>query len=138
MSRNHDPFRCPHCQSTRTRAMRMVTMAGTRIGRADASRATIGARGWWSLSGSESRWTSQTALAKRYAPPSPVSGDALIAMMLVGAGINGMTGALLALVVGLTLAIWLIPNPPDGFVCMRCGCEFRPRVNPNGFVSRSC
>lgn len=126
MPRNHDPFRCPHCQSTRTRSMRMIAMAGTRSGSARTSRATLGARGWWSLSGSNFRWTSQTALARRYAPSSPIGGGCLLALLVIGAAMNGMTGAAVALLLGLALEIWLTRETPDGFVCLRCGCEFQP------------
>lgn len=124
MPRHHDPFRCPHCQSTRTRSMRMVAMAGTRTGSARASRASIGARGWWSLSGSDVRWTSQTALARRYAPSSPIGNRTLLALIVIGAMTHGISGAAVGLLLGVALSVWLTRDPPDGFVCLRCGCEF--------------
>jgi hypothetical protein len=106
--------------------MRIIAMTGTRTGNARASRATIGARGWWSFSGGNFRWTSQTALARRYAPSSPIGGTCLLALLVIGAAIHGMTGAAVALLLALALDSWLTSEPPDGFVCLRCGCEFQP------------
>ena len=134
MSNVHDPFRCPHCRSARTRSMRMIAMSGGRVGRGRSSRVTIGARGWWSLSGSSSHWASQTELAKRYTPSSVIGPRGIIALLLIGALLNGVTGAVLALLLGGILTL-LARNPPDGFVCLRCGCEFQPGIGPTGFVS---
>ena len=130
MSRNHDPFRCPQCRSTRTRSMQLVAMAGTRHGNARASRATIGARGWWNVSGTRARWISQTTLARRYAPTETISSGGLVALLLLGACIHGATGAFLAVVLGLFLQLMLSRDPPDGFVCLRCGLEFKPTESP--------
>lgn len=105
--------------------MRMVAMTGTRFGNARGRRATIGARGWWSVSGTVAQWTSQTALAKRYAPASPIGNRLLLALIVVGAATNGMAGAFVGLLLGVVLAAWLTRDPPEGFVCLRCGCEFR-------------
>lgn len=126
MSNRHDPFRCPYCSSTRTRSTQMIAMAGTRHGTARASRATIGARGWWSVSGKRVRWTSQTALARRYAPAVGMSSGGFVALILIGAAIHGTVGAMVSLLLGLIAQIVLSRDPPDGFVCLRCGCEFRP------------
>lgn len=126
MSRHHDPFQCPYCRSTRTRSMQMVAMAGTRHGNVRANRATIGARGWWSLSGTRARWTSQTALAKRYAPAVGMSSGGLVALLLIGAAIHGASGAIAAVCLGITIQALSLRDPPDGFVCLRCGCEFNP------------
>lgn len=126
MSHHHDPFRCPYCSSTRTRSIQMVAMAGTHHGTARVSRATIGARGWWSISGNRARWTSQTALARRYAPAAGTTSGGFFALILTGAAIHGTTGAMVSLLLGLIAQIALSRNPPDGFVCLRCGCEFNP------------
>lgn len=105
MSNVHDPFRCPHCRSARTRSMRMIAMSGGRVGRGRSSRVTIGARGWWSLSGSSSHWASQTELAKRYTPSSIIGPRGIIALLLIGALLNGVTGAVLALLLGGILTL---------------------------------
>lgn len=106
--------------------MQMVAMAGTRHGAARTSRATIGARGWWSISGNRARWTSQTALARRYAPAENVGSAGLFAMLLIGAAIHGAIGAVVAFGLWVAVQVMSLRDPPDGFVCLRCGCEFSP------------
>lgn len=136
MANNHDPFRCPHCRSTRTRSVRIVAMTGSRIGSSNSSRGTIGARGWWGLSGSGSESRSQTALARYYTATSIIGPGGIIALLLVGVLFNGVTGAILALLAYLSLGALLARKPPDGFVCLRCGCEFQPGIGVTGFVPR--
>jgi hypothetical protein len=106
--------------------MQLVAMSGTRHGNARVSRATIGAHGWWSLSGNRARWSSQSALARRYAPAATISSGGLVVLILIGAAIHGTIGAMVSLLLGLIAQIVLSRDPPDGFVCLRCGCEFRP------------
>lgn len=124
MTVSHDPYRCPACNSTRTRSMRIVVATGTRIGRSVGRRVTVGARGWWSVAASDWNWTSRTALAARYSPASPIGLGGILVLTLLGTLISGMTGAALGLVLGIVLRDWLTPEVPDGFVCLRCGCEF--------------
>ena len=132
MARTHDPYRCPQCQSSRTHSMHMVAMAGTRTGNGRATRASIGARGWWSLSGTSVRWTSQTMLAQRYAPATAISSGGLVALMVIGAAVHGVLGALVAFLFGVATQVFLSREPPSGFVCLRCGCEFKPVDAPHG------
>ena len=41
----------------------------------------------------------------------------------------GVMGAILALLIGFGIFALFTRNPPDGFVCLRCGCEFQPAVD---------
>lgn len=106
--------------------MQMVEMSGTRFGTSGARRAAIGARGWWSASGTETRWTTQTALAKRYSSATPMGAGTFIALVVIGAGLFGQPGAVLGALVALSGLFLSNPRPRDGFVCLRCGCEFDP------------
>jgi hypothetical protein len=115
----------------------MIAMTGSRVGRSRSIWASTGARGWWSLSGSGSHWLSQTALAKHYAPTSIIEPGGIIVLLLAGVLFNGLTGAVLALLAYLGIGALFNRPPPDGFVCLRCGCEFRPGIGATSFVSRS-
>lgn len=112
--------------------MHMVAMAGTRTSNGRATRAGIGARGWWSLSETRARWTSQTMLAQRYASTKTIGSGGLVALMIIGAAAHGVPGALVALLLGVVAQALLFRDPPSGFVCLRCGCEFNPIDTPRG------
>lgn len=106
--------------------MHMVAMAGTRHGSSSWGRATIGARGWWSLSRTNARWTSQSLLAKRYSPAEPMEAGTFVVLLLAGAWLFGQPGAVLAAGIGLACLFFWNPPQPSGLVCLRCGCEFQP------------
>ena len=106
--------------------MRMVAMTGTRISTGNANRTAIGARGWWSFSHIRARHTSQSLLARRYSPTGSLDAGGLIVLMGIGALIDGGAGAIAALLLGAFVQAVASGETPDGFVCLRCGCEFKP------------
>lgn len=131
MPRAHDQFACPVCLSARTRSMDMIAMTGTRYTRGSKSRATIGARGWWSLSDCDYRGISQSMLAKRIAPQHTTSlGGILVASAVIYA-IFGSVGIAAILSACLLYSVWPGRGNQESFLCLRCGHKFDPFFQAN-------
>lgn len=134
MPRTHDPFACPNCRSTRTRSLQMIALTGTRTMRGRKSSATIGARGWWSLSRTDLHATSQTLLAGRIAPHQPTSVGPLVFAIAVAYAFFGPWAIAAILIAWFAFAMRDTRESPEGFLCLRCGHQFDPRsgrTDPN-------